>query len=136
MGSRDIRPSSRSVHTQDVVAPARDVVAPRSRPGSGDIAGIEGFRVDGPDGRIGVVTRVSARAVGAPPDTMHVVTGLFIVRIVPIPASEIVGIDAELRRVDIRSMVRRPRSPHVRRMLRRFLASVGNGGAPSRSPSE
>jgi hypothetical protein len=136
MGSRDIRSSSRSVHTQDVVAPARDVVAPRSRPGPSDIAGVEGFRVDGPDGRIGSVTRVSARAVGAPPDTMHVVTGLFIVRVVPIPASDVVRIDDELRRVDIRSMVRRPRSPHVKRMLRRFLASVGNGATPPPSPSE
>ena len=136
MGSRDIRSSSRSVHTQDVVAPARDVVAPRSRPGTSDIAGVEGFRVDGPDGRIGSVTRVSAPAVGAPPDTMHVVTGLFIVRVVPVPASEVVRIDDELRRVDIRSMVRRPRSPHVKRMLRRFLASVGNGATPPPSPSE
>lgn len=136
MGSRDIRSSSRSVHTQDVVAPARDVVAPRSRPGTSDIAGVEGFRVDGPDGRIGSVTRVSAPAAGAPPDTMHVVTGLFIVRVVPVPASEVVRIDDELRRVDIRSMVRRPRSPHVKRMLRRFLASVGNGATPPPSPSE
>jgi hypothetical protein len=136
MGSPDIRPSSRSVHTEDVVAPARDVVAPRSRPAFSDIAGVEGFRVDGPEGRVGVVTRLSAQEVGAPPDTMHVITGLFIVRVVPIPASEIVRIDHELRRIDIRSMVRRPRSPHVKQMLRRFLASVGNGATPSRDPSE
>jgi hypothetical protein len=137
MGSRDIRPSSRSVDTQDVVSPARDVVAPRSKPGSSDITGVEGFRVDGPVGRIGSVTRVSARASGAAPDTMHVVTGLFIIRVVPVPASDIVRVDADLRRVDIRSMVRRPRSPHVRRMLRRFLASVGNGVTPPPpSPSE
>ena len=136
MGSRDIRSSSRSAHTQDVVAPARDVVAPLSRSGSSDITGVEGFRVDGPDGRVGVVTRVSASAVGAPPDTIHVVTGLFIVRVVPIPASEIVRIDTELRRVDIRRMLHRRRSPHVTQMLRRFLASVGNGSPPSRNPPE
>jgi hypothetical protein len=135
MDSPDIRSSNRSVHTQDVVAPAPDVVASRRRSGSSDIAGVEGFRVDGPDGRVGVVTRVSASAAGAPPDTIHVVTGLFIVRVVPIAASEIVRIDADLRRVDIRSMVRRPRSPHVARMLRRFLASVGNGAPPSRRSS-
>jgi hypothetical protein len=136
MESRDIRSSSRSVHAPDVVAPARDVVAPGPRPGSTDISGIERFRVDGPDGRIGVVTRVSASAPGAPLDTIHVVAGLFIVRVVPVPASEIVRIDSERRRVHIRSMVRRPRSPHVRQMLRRFLASVGNGARPPRDPSE
>ena len=80
--------------------------------------------MDGPDGRIGVVTRVSSSSAGAAPDTIHVVTGLFIVRVVPVAASEIVQIDTERRRVLVRSIVRLPRSKHVARMLRRFLASV------------
>ena len=79
--------------------------------------------MDGPDGRIGVVTRVSSSTTGEAPDTIHVVTGLFIVRVVPVAVSEIVQIDAERRRLLVRSMVRRPRSKHVARMLRRFLAS-------------
>ena len=87
MGSPDIRSSTRSVHTKDVVDPAPDVVASPRRSGSNDIGGVEGFRVDGPDGRIGVVTRESASTTGEPPDTIHVVTGLFIVRVVPIAAS-------------------------------------------------
>ena len=45
-------------------------------------------------------------------------------------------IDTELRRVDIRRMLHRRRSPHVTQMLRRFLASVGNGSPPSRNPPE
>jgi len=134
MGSRDIRSTRRSDHTQDVVAPAPDVVASGLRSGSGDIAGVEGFRVDGPEGRVGVVVGVSATAPGAPPDTIHVGTGLFVVRDVPVPASEIVRIDGERHCVHIRSMVRRRRSPHVARMLRRFLASVGNGARPFRRP--
>jgi hypothetical protein len=85
---------------------------------------VEGFRVDGPDGRIGVVTRVSSSSAGKAPDTVHVVTGLFIVRVVPVAVSEIVQIDTERRRLLVRSMVRLPRSKDVARMLRRFLASV------------
>ena len=124
MGSRDIRSSARSGHTEDVVGTQRDVVAPLRRSGTDSIAGVEGFRVDGPDGRIGVVTRVSSSSAGEAPDTIHVVTGLFIVRVVAVPASEIVQIDADRRRLLIRSMVRLSRTPNVAQMLRRFLASV------------
>lgn len=131
MGSRDIRSSARPGEKEDVVAPVRDVVGlPSQRAGSGDITGVEGFRVDGPEGRIGVVTGVSSSMSGGPPDTIDVVTGLFIVRVVPVAASEIVRIDDEQRRLHIRSMLRQPRSPNVSRMLRRFLASVGNGATP------
>jgi hypothetical protein len=124
LGSRDIRSSARSGHTKDVVGTPRDVVAPPRRSGSDGIGGVEGFRVDGPDGRIGVVTRVSSSSAGEAPDTIHVVTGLFIVRVVPISAAQIVQIDTERRRLLVRSMVRLPRSKHVARMLRRFLASI------------
>jgi hypothetical protein len=130
MGSRDIRSPTRS-GDKDVVAPVRDVVAPpphRSR--SDDIARVEGFRVEGPEGRVGMVSGVSSSTSGGPPDTIDVVTGLFIVRVVPVDASEIVRIDDEQRRLHIRSMLRQPRSPNVSRMLRRFLASVGNGATP------
>ncbi|MGH3141427.1 MAG: hypothetical protein ACRDQE_17005 [Gaiellales bacterium] len=124
LGSRDIRPSARSGHTEDVVGTPRDVVAPLQRSGSEGIGAVEGFRVDGPDGRIGVVTRVFPSTGGGAPDTIDVVTGLFIVRVVPVAGSEIVQIDAEHRRLVIRSMVRLSRTPNVARMLRRFLASV------------
>ena len=124
LGSRDIRSSARSGHTKDVVGTPRDVVAPPQRSGPEGIGGVEGFRVDGPDGRIGVVTRVSSSSAGEAPDTIHVVTGLFIVRVVPVAVSEIVQIDAERRRLLVRSMVRLPRSKRVARMLRRYLASI------------
>lgn len=124
LGSRNIPSSARSGDTEDVVGTQRDVVATPQRSASDGIGAVEGFRVDGPDGRIGVVTRVSSSTVDGPADTIHVVTGLFIVRVVPVAGSEIVQIDTERRRVVIRSMVRLSRTPNVAGMLRRFLASV------------
>jgi hypothetical protein len=127
MGSCDIRRAERPVHREDVVAATRDVVATPSRSHGADIRGVEGFRVDGPDGRIGTVASVSASTAGAPADTIHVATGLFIVRVVAVAAAEIVQIDDGRHRILVRTMLRRPRTPQVRGMLRRFLASVGRG---------
>jgi hypothetical protein len=121
MGSRDIRSAQRPVHREDVVAAA--VVAPRAAPRPTDLRAIEGFRVDGPDGRIGTVTSVSSTTTSAPPDTINVVTGLFIVRVVPVAAVDVLQIDDERRRVLVRTMLRRQRTPDVRLMLRRFFAS-------------
>jgi len=115
------------VHREDVVAAARDIVAtPRRRPAP-DIRGVEGFRVDGPDGRIGTVTSVSSSTPGAAPDMIAVAAGLFIVRVVPVAAAEIVQIDDERRRILVRTMLHRPRTAQLRGMLRRFLASGGGG---------
>ena len=122
MGSRDIRSVQRPVHREDVVAAA--VVAPRAPHRPTDLRAVEGFRVDGPDGRIGTVTSVSSTPSSAPPDTMHVVTGLFIVRVVPVPALDVLQIDDQRRRMLVRTMLRRPRTPDVRVMLRRFFAST------------
>jgi len=121
MESRDIRSAQRPVHREDVVAAA--VVAPRAPRRPTDLRAVEGFRVDGPDGRIGTVTSVSSTPSSAPPDTMHVVTGLFIVRVVPVPALDVLQIDDQRRRVLVRTMLRRPRTPDVRVMLRRLFAS-------------
>lgn len=113
--------------------PGRDVVASRRR-----LAGTEGFRADGPDGRIGYVKRVSSSTIEDAPDTLHVATGLFIVRVVPIPASEIVDVEPERGRVVVRQMVRRPRPPRIAEVVRGFLASIGNdtprsnGATPAR----
>jgi hypothetical protein len=107
------------------VAAARDVVATDSRRQATDVRGLEGFRVDGPDGRIGTVTAVSSSTPGRAADTLHVVTGLFIMRVVSVGAPHIVAIDRDGRRVLIRMMLRAPRSSNIARMLRRFLASAG-----------
>ena len=125
MGSRDIRRAKRSVHREDVVAAARDVVATPPRAPAADIQRVEGFRVDGPDGRIGTVKNVSSGTPGAPLDTIDVVTGLFVIRVTTVTAAEILQIDDERRRILVRTMLRRPRTTQARGMLRRFLGSVG-----------
>jgi hypothetical protein len=121
MGSKNTHPQMPVDHLDTVAVPNRDVVASRPR-----LAGVEGFRVDGPEGRVGYVKSVSSETRGSAPDTLHVATGLFIVRVVPVPAADIVDIEPERRRVAIRRMVRRPRSPNIAEVLRRFLATVGN----------
>jgi hypothetical protein len=127
MGSRDIRPVRQPLHREDVVAARRDVVAAKHALPAFDVSGVEGYRVDGPDGRIGVVTNVTARRPDGPLDTIQVVTGLFIVRVTPVAESEILEINAERRRLLIRTTLRPPRSSNVSRMLRRFFASGGAG---------
>jgi hypothetical protein len=121
MGSQHMDSHRASVHPEIVAGPHRDVVASRRR-----LVGMEGFRVDGPDGRVGYVKRVSSTTSGGAPDTLHVATGLFIVRVVPIPASEIVDVEPERRRLVIRQMVRRPRPPRIAQVVCCFLASIGN----------
>jgi len=121
MGSKNTH-SHIPVDAPDTVAVANpDVVASRRR-----LAGVEGFRVDGPEGRVGYVKSVSSETSGGAPDTLHVATGLFIVRVVPLPASEIVDVEPERRRLVIRRMLRRSRQPNIAEVVRRFLASVGN----------
>lgn len=127
MGSGDIRRAARPVHREDVVAATHDVVATPPRSPAIDIRHVEGFRVDGPDGRIGTVTGVSSSTPGAPLDAIEVVTGLFIIRVARVTASEILQIDDERRRILVRTMLRRPRTTQVRGMLRRFLGSAGAG---------
>jgi hypothetical protein len=124
MGSRDIRPVRQPLHREDVVAATRDVVAARPVPPAFDVSDVEGYRVDGPDGRVGLVTSVSASRNDGPLDTIHVVTGLFIVRVTPVAVSEILEIDADRRCLLIRTMLRPPRSSNVARMLRRLFASA------------
>jgi hypothetical protein len=126
MGSRDIRPVSDPLHREDVVAATRDVVPAKHAPAAFDVSSLEGYRVDGPEGRVGVVTSVTASRPDGPLDTIQVVTGLFIVRVTPVAESEILEVDPDRRRLLIRTMLRPPRSSNVSRMLRRFFASAGH----------
>ena len=124
MGSRDTHPVGHPLYREDVVAAAGDIVSAKRAQPAFDLSGVEGYRVDGPDGRVGVVTSVTASRHDGPLDTIHVVTGLFIVRLTPVAETEILEIDAERRRLFIRAMLRPAGSPSVVGMLRRFLASV------------
>jgi hypothetical protein len=123
MGARDIHSVGQPLYRGDVVAATRDVVAARPIPPGLEVSDVEGYRVDGPDGRVGVVTSVSASRNDGPLDTIHVVTGLFIVRVTPVAVSEILEIDADRRCLLIRRMLRPPRSSNVAGMLGRLFAS-------------
>ena len=105
------------------MAAGRDVVAARPAAAGFDLSGFEGYRVDGPDGRVGVVTNVTASRSDGPLDTVHVVTGLFIARVTPVAEREILEVDPERRRLFIRTMLRPQRSSNMARMLRRLFAS-------------
>ncbi len=109
-----------------VTAPASQVVSPHRLPAPGLPADCRGFRVDGPDGRIGVVRRLVPEAGGDRPQHLVVRTGLFIVRQVRIPVADVVEASPGLRRVVVRTAVRwPPRSRHdLRRVVRRLLRSV------------
>jgi hypothetical protein len=113
------------LYREDVVAATRDVVAARPAVPAFDLSGVEGYRVDGPDGRVGVVTRVTASRPEGPLDTIHVVTGLFIIRVTPVAEAEILEVDTARSRLLVRTMLRPPRSPNIARILQRLVASAG-----------
>ena len=84
------------------------------------------FRVDGPDGRIGVVKRAVDNRNGS--GFLEVSTGLFITRIVRIPFTEVVGINLRQHRLTVRARPERirPGRKVLARCVRRFLRSAGS----------
>ena len=86
-----------------------------------------GFRVDGPEGRVGVLTSVTPEDRDAPPDGVEIATGLFIVTTLAIPFADVARVDPLRRRVHIRVMPERRRaSPgELARRVRRFLRAGG-----------
>ncbi len=83
-----------------------------------------GFRVDGPDGRVGVVSAVVPDYGGGPPERIEIATGLFLVRSVNVPFGQVTGVDPFSRRVAIgavpegRSQTRQQVAGAVRRFRR------------------
>ncbi len=86
-----------------------------------------GFRVDGPDGRVGVLKAVAPDYGDGPPDRIRVTTGLFLVTSVDVPFGHVAGVDPYLRRVDIAAVPERrsPTRPQVARAVRRFRRAGG-----------
>ena len=123
MGTRETHPVGHPLYREDVVAATRDVVAAKPGQPAFDLRDVEGYRVDGPDGRVGVVTSVTTSRLDGPLDTIHVVTGLFIVRLTPVAETDVIEIDDGRRRMLIRTMLRPPRSSGIARTLRQFFAS-------------
>lgn len=59
----------------------------------------DGFRVDGPDGRIGVVDHVELGFGADVPDVVAVASGLFRIRLTRIPLSDVVEVQPDRRRL-------------------------------------
>ena len=86
-----------------------------------------GFRVDGPEGRVGVLSAVIPDFGDGPPDSIKIATGIFLVTSVDVPFVEVVSIDPFGRRVGIGVVPeRRPLSRRqTARSLHRFLRAGG-----------
>jgi hypothetical protein len=86
-----------------------------------------GFRVYGPEGRIGVLTAVGPHGEDGLPQSITIATGLFVVRSVQIPFASVVDVDPVKRRVDVRVGPERARvSPRqIALRVHRFLRAGG-----------
>lgn len=92
-----------------------------------------GFRVDGPDGRIGVLRGVAPAEPAAPPARLLVSIGLFVVTTVPIAVAEVRSVDADRRRIVVAAAphVRRRQPAELARFVRRFVrTAAAHGGTP------
>lgn len=65
----------------------------------------DGFRVDGPDGRIGVVDHVEPGLGANVPDVVAVASGLWRIRLTRIPLTDVVEVEPGRRRLVVRKVV-------------------------------
>jgi hypothetical protein len=65
----------------------------------------DGFRVDGPDGRIGVVDHVEQDLEADVPDVVAVASGLWRIRRISIPLTEVVEVQPGRRRIVVRHQI-------------------------------
>jgi hypothetical protein len=86
-----------------------------------------GFRVDGPDGRLGVLHAVVPDYGDGLPDRIEIATGLFLITSVDVPFGQVVSVDPFSRRVGIGELPERRRASrrHVARAVRRFRRAGG-----------
>jgi len=125
--SRRIGESGASQSVADGLGP--DVVSVREerRRLAGMLRTAVGFRVDGPEGRVGVFRGVVPDFGDGLPDSIEVTTGLFLVTSVDVAFAEVVSVDPFGRRVGIgvtpdRGQARRRQTA---RNVRRFLRAGG-----------
>ena len=90
------------------------------------LRGAVGFRVDGPEGRLGVLTAVGPLGEDGLPQSMTIAAGLFVVRSVEIPFASVVAVDPVQRRVGVLAGPERERiSPRkIAMRVHRFLRSA------------
>lgn len=96
-----------------------------------------GFRVDGPDGRIGVLRGVAPAGPGGGPQRLLVSVGLFITITVSIAAADVVSVDVERRRIVVATTPPLPRRApaELARRVRRFVRTAARRAARNGTPA-
>jgi len=86
-----------------------------------------GFRVDGPEGRVGTLSAFVPGDLGIRPGRLRVDVGVFLRRETEIPVADVCDIDLVRRRVVVRAAPRlpRPARAQVARRVRRFVHAAG-----------
>ena len=119
----------RGVYPSGAVEASLDVVSVHDerRRLAGMLRAAVGFRVDGPEGRVGVLAAVVPDYGEGLPDRVKIATGLFVVGSVDVPFVEVVSVDPLGRRVAIAVLPERRRATHrqTARRLERFLRAGG-----------
>lgn len=87
-----------------------------------------GFRVDCPEGRLGVLTAVLPEYDDLPADRIEVASGFFVVTAVTVAFTDVASVDVTRRRVVIRTAPQRRRGSgaETARRVRRFLQAGGH----------
>jgi hypothetical protein len=89
-----------------------------------------GFRVDCPEGRVGILTAVLPEYDDTAPDRIEIASGIFIVTALTVPFAEVASVDPLRRGVSIRGMPERRRASRreMARRVRQFLRAGGRSG--------
>ncbi len=126
------------------ISPRADAVRTAGRP-TPDVVGIRpdtaalaaalraaaGFRVDGPDGRIGVLRGVAPAGPAEPPQRLLVAVGLFIITTVSIAVADVRSVDVQRRRIVVAATPPLPRRTpaELARRVRRFVRTAARRAA-------
>lgn len=102
-------------------------VRERAAPSAALVRAAIGFRVDGPEGRVGILTAVLPEDDDTATDRVEIASGIFIVTALTVSVVDVVSVDRSRRRVSIGVVPeRRPGSrPEVARRVRQFLRAGG-----------
>jgi hypothetical protein len=127
--------------TADRPLPAQPINAGR-RGGDYWLGHCEGFRVQSPEGEVGVVESVVYAADAGRPAYLAVTGGRLLLRTALVPCAEVVSIDARQTRLDVLARPARPSlrttvADGARRMSHRPAASrVGHGSGETMTYAE
>jgi hypothetical protein len=117
--------SPRAARARAPHVPGADVVTIRPDPVTlaPVLRAAAGFRVDGPDGRIGVLYGVAPDEPTAPPERLLISMGLFIVTTVSIAVGDVRSVDGQRQRIIVAATPRtlRRRPARAARRVRRLV---------------